>query len=528
MSARPLDDLRCLYASGQEITTEIGADGVSARLRTAFGRTFSAVLDGSLARFSDIPPGTHVVEVLGVDEALLAEEIVSVREDPGEEPIMAFATSYDADTVPATLAWLRQLRCTTVQLYDWMQSYSEPLGPVGTYRDALGREIDRGALQALIDGIREMGAVAQAYAPVCAADPGANAAWRLLRNDGDPESLGDLLDIMDPGNPAWQRYWIERYGQAADALGFNGFHLDTYGYPRGAVDGAGRPVPIADRYASFIDAVRAARPDDVISFNQVNGVPAAIRPADRPGFRYVEVWPPNDRWRHLEALMARSAGRDSERRGDTLAIYPPVWEGERPAALRTVVLSEAIATVLGIGTLIYGDAGGALRHPYYVDHERLQEAERRTVLDWHRFSLRCRDLFTHGEDTSWFELDDENAAVKVSAAVPASPEPAGGKLFTRVLHATSTVVVSVIDLSGSVEGSWAAGTERGVCESATVTALVDRPERWRAQLAVLGREGGRFQPVQLREVAHREGRAVACEVPLEAGWSVLRLQNGEG
>jgi dextranase len=529
LSARPLDDLRCLYASGEEITTGIGADGVSARLRTAFGRTFTGVLDGSRARFSDIPPGTHFVELLGADGALLAEEIVSVRDDPGDEPILAFATSYDAVTVPATLEWLRQLRCTAVQLYDWMQSYSEPLGPAGTYRDALGREIDRGALETLINGIREMGAVAQAYAPVCAADPGANAAWRLHRNDGAPESLGDLLDIMDPGNPAWQHEWVERYGEAADALGFNGFHLDTYGYPRGAVDGAGHQVAIADRYVSFIEAVRAARPEDVISFNQVNGVPAAIRPPERPGFRYVEVWPPNDRWRHLESLMARSAGAGSERRGDTLAIYPPVWEGERRPALRTVVLSEAIATVLGIGTLIYGDAGAALRHPYYVDHERLRAAERETVLGWHRFSLRCRDLFTQGEDTSWFELEDENAAVKVSGGgVAASPEPEGGKLFSRVVHTTNTVVVSVIDLSGSVEGSWAAGTERGICESATVTVLVDRPERWRAQLAVLGHEGGRFLPVELREVAHREGRAVACEVSLEAGWSVLRLQNGEG
>jgi dextranase len=521
--------LRCVYATGEPITTAIAADGLSARLRTALGQTLAGVIDGGEARFSNVPPGTHTIEILEPDQGLLAEEIISVRDDPGDDPIMAFATSYDAVTVPATLDWLKQLRCTTVQLYDWMSSYSKPLGPAGTYGDALGREIDRGALETLITGIREMGAVAQAYAPVCAADPGAGAAWLLQRNDGAPESLGDLLDIMDPGNVDWQQTWIERYGEALDALGFNGLHLDTYGYPRGAVDTAGKQVPIADGYASFIRSVRAARPNDVISFNQVNGVPAAIDPPARPGFRYVEVWPPNDRWRHLEALMARSAGRDSERRGDTLAIYPPVWELGRESALRTVVLTEAIATALGIGTLIYGDAGAALRHPYYVDHERLQAAERQTVIDWHRFALRCRDLFTHGEDTSWFELDDENAAVKVSAdGAPAVPEPEGGKLFSRVIHTANAIVVSMIDLSGSDNGSWAAGTERGVCDRATVTALVDSPERWRAEAAVLGRGGGRFVPVALSEVSHREGRAVACEIPLVAGWSVLRLENREG
>ena len=131
--------------------------------------------------------------------------------------------------------------------------------------------------------------------------------------------------------------------------------------------------------------------------------------------------------------MARSAG-GAERQGDTLAIYPPVWEGDRDEGLRTVVLTEAIATALGIGTLIWGDAAGALRHPYYVDHERLTEAEAETAIAWHRFALRCRDLFRFGQDTSWYELDDENAAVTVAASATAKPEPVGGALFTRVVR----------------------------------------------------------------------------------------------
>ncbi len=82
-------------------------------------------------RFRDIPPGTHTLEIYGSDRRLLAEEIVSVRDNPGEDPILAFATSFDAATVPSTLEWLRSLRCTVVQVYDWMHSYSKPLGSVG-------------------------------------------------------------------------------------------------------------------------------------------------------------------------------------------------------------------------------------------------------------------------------------------------------------------------------------------------------------------------------------------------------------
>jgi dextranase len=524
-----LTDLRCAYTTGEQIVTAgLPSDARAALIRTAFGRTFAGRIADGEARFDAIPAGTHMVEIYDREERLLAEEIVSVRDDPGQDPILGFATSFDEDTVPSTLQWLRDLRCTAVQIYDWMQSYSTPLGPSGVYHDAIGRAIDRAALEALIAGVRSTGAVAQAYAPVYAADPGTHPELGLRRNDGAAEALGDLLDIMNPGNPDWQRRWLDAFGQAADALGFNGFHLDTYGHPRVGVDASGTVVEMADAYTSFIESVRRARPRDTLSFNQVNGVPAAISPPEEPGFRYVEVWPPNDQWRHLEGLMSRSSGRASRPRGDTLAIYPPVWEQDRSAGLRTVVLTEAITTMLGMGALIFGDARAALRHPYYVDHERLSPEEAQAVLIWHRFALRCRDLFRSGEDTSWFELDDENAALTVAAAVPAKPEPVGGALFTRVVRTPATVVISMLDLSGSRDGSWSSGTEAGTCERAVVRALVDRPEGWSAHAAVLGRDGGRFAPVERTEGPHREGRAVVCEVPFVDGWSVLRLENGNG
>jgi dextranase len=515
---------------GEDVAVRGLPEGTSTlRARTAFGRTFDGTVSGDSARLSGLPIGTHSIEALSVKGELLGEDFVSVRALAGDDPIVGFATSFDAASTPAVLSWLRRLRCTVVQVYDWMESYSRPLAESDSYVDPLNRPIGLGDLRRLVEGIRENGAVAQAYAPVCAADEAfaqQHDSWLLRRNDGTPESLGSLLLIMDPANTEWQAHWIDAYGRALDDLGFNGLHLDTYGYPRVASNATGRFVAIEQGYDSFVRAVRSARPHDVISFNQVNGVPRDFTPPRPPGFRYAEVWPPNDLWRHLEGLLDRSAGA-SPPQGDTLAIYPPVWDGNRVDALRTAVLSEAIVTTLGAGVLMWGDDYGVLCHPYYVEHEKLLDAEIDVVLAWHRFSLRCRDLFRDGVDTSWYELADENASVVATWSGATSPEPRGGTVYARVRRSENSVVVSVIDLSGASEGSWRSASGAGHCREVVVTVLVDVPEKWEVQAAVLGSGDGRFSPLDAREVTHREGRALSCSVPMVDGWSVVRFETGE-
>lgn len=498
-------------------------------VRTARGRTHAATFEGGAYVVTGMPVGTHALEAHSSTGDILAEEFFGVRESAGDDPVMGFATSFDDTSRSSTLAWLRDLRCTVVQVYDWMDDYAYPLATSRYYDDPLGRPIDREALSKLIEGIKTMGAAAQAYAPVLASSAAFaedHPEWRLFGNDGTPESLGDLLQIMDPGDAGWRHHWVEQYGRAADELGFNGFHLDTYGYPRAALRTDGAVVRIENDYASFVSAVREARPNDVLSFNQVNGVPRGFAVPAPPSFRYVEVWPPNDRWRHLEGLLARSAGADP-RHGDALALYPPAWATGRGDALRTCVLSEAVVTLLGASTLIWGDDDGVLCNPYYVDHERLTGAERDEVLAWHRFGLRCRDLFARGLDTSWYELDDENAAVTVNSDVPTSPEPVGGSLFVRVRREEDAVTVGLLDLTGSSDGSWMGGTPAGRCVTADVAALVAPVHGWRTDVAVLGRDGGRFSSLEPVPTPMREGAGLRWSVPLGRGWAVLRLtRNG--
>ena len=275
----PLNDLRAFYRTGEEIvlaTLPAGSSRVVARC--ARGDVVEAEV-GDGARFRALPAGTYAVEAHAPDGAVLAEELTTVGAHAGERPVHGFATSFQTESVPAVLDWLRALRCTVVQIYDWMASYSAPLGPPWGWRDPSGRPVSFEALRSLAAGIRDQGGVAHAYAPVYAVElPFAAAHPELLlyRGDGSPQRFFDSIQLADPGNEQWQRHFAAAYGSAADRIGFDGFHIDTYGYPRAALDVQGRGVDMRVAYEAFLASFRRERPSDLISFNQVNGVPSGV------------------------------------------------------------------------------------------------------------------------------------------------------------------------------------------------------------------------------------------------------------
>ncbi len=474
------------------------------------------------------------------------EEFTTFGNHPGERPVHGFATSFVEADITETLAWHDKLRSTVVQIYDWMDTYTEPLGPQSGWEDPSHRPVSPDALRSLSSGLRAMGAVAHAYAPIYAVGHAfAKEHPEMLMYDDEGVAIPflDQIILANPGHAGWQQHFAQSYGLAMDELGFNGLHVDTYGYPRVARNDRGESIDIRSSYESFLRTLRDARPNDLISFNQVNGVPSAAKLPTGAIFRYCEVWPPNSLWRHFEGLLDRSAGiaghlasakpGASTLRG-SIACYPPVWgdgvpgtsltDDERASALRTVVLTEAVATSLGASPLLYGDRVGVLCDPYYPKHARLSEREATTALTWRRFALRCRDLFIENEDTSWYEINDENGAVSLACAAAVSPEPTPGSLFARVVHGQDLVALSAVDLTGSAGASWSERTAHGSLRSVTVRVLLEQPERWRVEVAALGRNGGRFHDVETRVVAHRQGRAAEFELSLDGGWAVARLR----
>ena len=250
-------DLRARYSTSEPVVVgDVPPGAASVICRTAFGVEHAARLESGSAVFSHLPPGTHAIEAWATEGGLIAEELTSVTRSPGDDPVMAFASSFRPEAVEGTLscgyAPCAVRSCSSTTGCRDTRTHFPPTVSTQIHSD--------GGFLALrwstwYQGCWSWARSRQAYAPVCAAEAAfaeTHRDWRLFRGDGAAEHLGTLLQIMDPANTAWQEHWLSAYSGAARTIGFNGFHLDTYGYPRGALDSVATPRSMEQGYGAFL------------------------------------------------------------------------------------------------------------------------------------------------------------------------------------------------------------------------------------------------------------------------------------
>jgi len=89
-----------------------------------------------------------------------------------------------------------------VQVYDWMASYTEPLGPKSGWEDPSHRPVSFDALRELATGLRAQGSVTHAYVPIYAVGHGfAKQHPEMLMYDDHGEAIRfmDQIVLANPG-----------------------------------------------------------------------------------------------------------------------------------------------------------------------------------------------------------------------------------------------------------------------------------------------------------------------------------------
>jgi dextranase len=384
-----------------------------------------------------------------------------VLADPRSRMRYGFVADYRPGRDPAPVVELaRRLHLTDVQFYDWAYRHADLVGGGDAYDDALGQPVALDTVRSLVVALQAAGTRALGYAAVYGVGRAEWPAWEhaaLVQSCGDPYTLGEFLWLVDPAAPDWSAHLVDDLAAAVDAVGFDGFHLDQYGYPRVAARRDGTVVDVAASFATIIDAARRRLPGARLVFNNVNDFPTPVTARTPQDAVYVEVWPPHTTLAALArvATRARAAGAGKP---VVIAAYQSVYT-TAPAAAADLATALTMATLFSHGAtqLLAGESDRLLVDPYYVRNHVATADTLSLLRRWYDFLVEHDELLLDPAvvDVTGAWAGAFNDAVDVAFdSVAASDEPEAGTVWIRVTQAGRYLVVHLINLAGQDDTVW--------------------------------------------------------------------------
>lgn len=416
---------------------------------------------GGIVDLGPLPPGGYGLEWRAAAGAVLARTAVDVRVDPRSRLRYGFTADFSPGRDAAGLAeTVRRLHLTGVQFYDWAYRHADLLGGGPEYLDPLGRTIALETVRRLVAAVQDAGAAALGYAAVYAVGNDEWAQWQhdaLLRADGSAWSLGDFLRIVDPSAADWLDHFTADLRASTDQVGFDGFHLDQYGYPKTARRADGAVVDVADAFDRMIAAVRTALPEARLVFNQVNDFPVWVTGSAEQDAVYIEPWEPQTTLASLATLVERAKAA-GEGRPVVLAAYQHVYdEADAAGADRAAALTMATLFSHGATQLLVGEADRILVDPYYVRNHRVESSTADLLRRWYDFAVEYDELLFEPAiaDVTAAYAGAYNDDLDVTYAdAPVATGCRAGAVWRRITKIGDRLVLHLINLTGQDDDQW--------------------------------------------------------------------------
>jgi dextranase len=419
---------------------------------------------------TDGPRGYGIRATLDTGRASArARTVIEAIDGWWEAPRHAAITDHrDPDRSAAAIRALREWHVTVVQLYDWMYRHYRYRSPGGRpFADALGQPVTPRAVTATVHSGHAVGIASLAYGSVYGAEReyiDAHPDQRVFDVDGRPLSLGGVFYITDlrPGT-AWRRRLLREYAGAIRRLGADGIHMDTYGPPHTAIAADGEPIDFAAIYPGLIE--EAARSVDQVEsgrrvlFNCVDGFPLEAVAAAPTAAHYLELWPPDTRYRDVVAWIDRANALEPSKAVIIAAYVSALRTHERTPALR----EGAIEATLLLSSMIF--AAGAFHHVlaegdrllvegYYPAARRLNVSERRAIQACWSFQARYLHVLS-GRPHSPVATDGLRLDDSAGERIPVTDEPIAGAVWARAAtSADGSLQLSLIDLIDQAADIW--------------------------------------------------------------------------
>mgnify|MGYP001608565632 CR=1 FL=1 len=362
------------------------------------------------------------------------------------------------ETEEADVLAMAKHHVNAVQFYDWSYRHDTLVSGETDYTDMMGKQNSLAVIRHKIDACHTRGMLATGYGAVYAAsEPFAeeHPDWRLYAREGEPIRFIDVFAIMNLES-GWREHIIAQYRAAVDA-GFDGIHMDTYGFPKTALGADGGIVHLEDDFAPLIERTRAALPEATLVFNNVGAWPVEQTMHTPVDAVYLEVWPPYERYEHLTQLIgiAKQAHKPV-----VLAAYPAPFRLDTPqrALNAQLVLMSAIAAH-GATQLWFGEENAALTQGYYADYTRLTTQQERLLRAYDDFIVRYEELLFDDtlQDVSMTHCGWDNE--EYLCDTPYSVTGEGGRLWLILREQGNRKLITFINLGGDDSSLWNEGRE---------------------------------------------------------------------
>ena len=433
----------------------------------------------SVVRFAFTPPPTPL-RGYGLDATLYSESGEVLAEGSGaldvlerwsQAPRYGFLSDFapDQSGIEERCDSMLRYHLNVVQFYDWMWRHYKLLPPSEEFTDGMGRRLSLASVRAAIEGVQARGGAAMAYGAVYGAEPEfvqQHPELVLYDEAGERVSLAGLFYIMNiaPDSP-WVPLIVEEFAEAVRVMGFDGIHLDQYGFPRTAFTASGEKVDLAQHFPLLIDrareAVVAARQDTGVIFNAVENWPIeTVAPTSQDAV-YIEVWPPDVSYNDLRRLI-REGRRLSGGKQVILAAYlstfldtgehsdpRTLWQAEAAALLATATIAAS-----GGSHLLLGERDGILCDPYYPKYATLRPASAAKLRAYYDFLVRYEELLISPELEDWEPGTGAVAVRHSSRDVPTATQAEAGKIWTITRRAPGLHLVHLLNLTDQADVAW--------------------------------------------------------------------------
>ena len=497
-------------------------------------------MDRVVGEFSVTCAANATQAVLPPIDADFAGFAVICRDNRGREcrcafdvqrTIRAFRYGFLSDFTPrdggeADVISMAKHHINAVQFYDWSYRHDTLVADTDEYADMMGKRNSLSVIRAKIASCHAHGMRALGYGAVYAASETfaqQHSDWRLYAGEA-PLRFIDVFSIMNL-RTQWKRHLIEQYRSAICGVGFDGIHMDTYGFPKTALDSNGKTVHLEEDFPQLIEDTRKELPDAALVFNNVGAWPMEKTMHAPTDAVYVEVWPPYKRYSDLKQLIleAQRAGKPV-----VMAAYPAAFRtADADSALQSQLILTCLFAAHGATQLWFGEENAAVTQGYYADYSRLTEAQEKTLRAYDDFFVRYEEWFFDPalRDVSSTHFDWDN--IEYRCDFPCTVTGEAGKLWLILREDRGRKLISILNLCGDDSDLWAEGHAPAAAQK-DVTLKVQCFGRTKSVLTAAPEiEGGDLRACVFETVMGERSPEISVTLPVVGRFALIWIETEE-